>query len=66
MATWDAFQLEETHRQYISLEKIMEVVESVIKKWILRCFSFALAYYSDLKKQKQPFIQSCLEDHLFC
>lgn len=29
MATWDAFQLEETHEQYISLEKVMEVVESV-------------------------------------
>lgn len=29
MATWDAFQLEETHEQYISLEKVIEVVESV-------------------------------------
>ena len=29
MATWDAFQLEETHEQYISLERVMEVVESV-------------------------------------
>lgn len=32
MATWDAFQLEETHEQYISLEKVMEVVESVTKE----------------------------------
>lgn len=29
MATWDAFQLDETHEQYISLERVMEVVESV-------------------------------------
>jgi aryl-alcohol dehydrogenase-like predicted oxidoreductase len=32
MATWDAFQLEETHEQYISLEKVMEVIESVTTK----------------------------------
>lgn len=32
MATWDAFQLEETHPQYISLEKVMKVVESVTPK----------------------------------
>ncbi|MDY2630042.1 MAG: aldo/keto reductase [Clostridium sp.] len=32
MATWEAFQLEETDRQYISLEKVMEVVESVTTK----------------------------------
>lgn len=29
MATWEAFQIEETDSQYISLEKVMEVVESV-------------------------------------
>lgn len=29
MATWDAFQLNPNHEQYISLEKVMEVVESV-------------------------------------
>ncbi|MEG2787811.1 MAG: aldo/keto reductase [Romboutsia sp.] len=32
MATWDAFQLNPNHEQYISLEKVMEVVESVTTK----------------------------------
>lgn len=33
MATWDAFQLNPSNEQYISLEKVMEVVESVTTKY---------------------------------